>query len=532
MEKRMYKVLVADDEYWTREKIRRMIPWESYSLEFLEPAADGEEVLRRMEEECPDILITDINMPFLNGVDLLSRMHEQYPDVVTFVISGYDDFEYVKGTFMSGSINYLIKPITRIDLVNALTRALELISERAHEKEELLKAGSALQDREFSHLIEHKDTSFVPSVTLNSGMDLAGMSLMLIKIHNLKELARQNGHDMNRLSYNLKKQIRDQLGYEKAIIFNHVYRSNEFIVVSEQVERELEKGAKKLLQYFSSCVQSPVTVCISGHSYSMESIHMAYVEAVGLLMTRRYCAEHEILIPGKMKTGDGKMNQYVQGVYEKQIRNCLMTGNKEELSEIIFERIGLGHCVEKSWSYLEVRQTVRQILNLLTECAYQETSGMTPGEMESMIESADKTVEAMDQPALCEMLQEIILLLLPEQKETATDSMKDIARRAADWLEEHYAEELTLSSLAERYHVESSYFSRIFRQETGQNLILYITNRRIEKAKEYMRESRTNLAEIAFLVGYDDYTYFSRVFRKHTGMSPREYRSSCGEGRA
>ena len=112
-----------------------------------------------MEEEHPDILITDINMPFLNGVDLLSRMHEQYPDVVTFVISGYDDFEYVKGSFMSGSINYLIKPITRIDLVNALTRALELISERAHEKEELLKAGSALQDREFSHLIEHKDTS-------------------------------------------------------------------------------------------------------------------------------------------------------------------------------------------------------------------------------------------------------------------------------------------------------------------------------------------------------------------------------------
>lgn len=532
MEKRMYKVLVADDEYWTREKIRRMIPWESYSLEFLEPAADGEEVLQRMKEECPDILITDINMPFLNGVDLLSRVHEQYPDVVTFVISGYDDFEYVKGTFMSGSINYLIKPVTRIDLVNALTRALELISERAHEKEELLKAGSALQDREFSHLIEHKDTSFVPSVTLNSGMDLAGMSLMLIKIHNLKELARQNGHDMNRLSYNLKKQIREQLGYEEAIIFNHVNRSNEFIVVSEQVERELEKGAQSLLRHFSSWIQSPVTVCISGHSYSMESIHMAYVEAVGLLMTRHYCAEHEILLPGKEKAGEGKMSQYIQGVYEKQLRSCLMTGNKEEVSQIIFERVGLGHCVEKSWSYLEVRQTVRQILNLLTEYTYQETSGMTPGEMESMIESADKTVETMDHAALCEMLQEIILLLIPEQKETATDSMKDIARRAADWLEEHYAEELTLSSLAERYHVESSYFSRIFRQETGQNLILYITNRRIEKAKEYMRESRTNLAEIAFLVGYDDYTYFSRVFRKHTGMSPREYRSSCGEGGA
>ena len=417
MKERMYKVLVADDEYWTREKIRRMIPWESYSLEFLEPAADGEEVLRRMEEEHPDILITDINMPFLNGVDLLSRMHEQYPDVVTFVISGYDDFEYVKGSFMSGSINYLIKPITRIDLVNALTRALELISERAHEKEKLLKAGSALQDREFSHLIEHKDTSFVPSITVNSSMDLAGMSLMLVKIHNLQELAWQNGHDMNRLSYNLKKQIREQLGYEVAIIFNHVYRSNEFIVVSEQMEQVLEKGAQRLLDYFSSCIQSPVTVCISGHSYSMESIHMAYVETVGLLMTRRYCAEHEVLFSGKGKAGEGKMSQYVQGAYEKQLRNCLMTGNKEELSQIIFERIGLKHCMEKNWSYLEVRQTVRQILNILTECAYQETSSITPGEMESMIESADKTVETMDHSALCEMIHEIILLLLPEQRD-------------------------------------------------------------------------------------------------------------------
>lgn len=531
MRERTYKVLVADDEYWTREKIRRMIPWEFYSLEFLEPAADGEEVLKRMEEERPDILITDINMPFLNGVDLLSRVHGQYPDVITFVISGYDDFEYVKGTFMSGSINYLIKPITRIDLVHALSRALELISERAHEKEELLKAGSALQDREFSHLIEHKDASFVPSVTVNSGMDLAGMSLMLIKIHNLQELIRQNGHDMNRLSYNLKRRIREQLGYEEAIIFNHVYRSNEFIVVSEQVERELEKGAQRLLQDLSSCVQPPVTVCISGHSYSMESIHMAYVEAVGLLMTRSYSSEHEILVSGRAKNENGKMNQHVQGVYERQLKNSLASGRREEAEQIIFERIGILYCGQERWSYLEVRQTVRQIWNILAECVYQEASGVTPADMESMMELADKTVESMDHPALCEMFREILSLLIPEQKEAATDSMKDTVRRAAGWIEEHYAEELTLSSLAERYHVESSYFSRIFRQETGQNLVLYITSRRIEKAKEYIKESRTSLTEIAFLVGYDDYTYFSRVFRKHTGMSPSEYRNSCREDR-
>ncbi len=85
--------------------------------------------------------------------------------------------------------------------------------------------------------------------------------------------------------------------------------------------------------------------------------------------------------------------------------------------------------------------------------------------------------------------------------------------------------ELTLTTLAEQFHVEHSYFSRVFRQEIGISPVIYITNRRMEKAKQYIQEGKKNLTEVAFMVGYDDYTYFSRVFRKNTGESPREYRS-------
>ena len=167
-----YKVLIADDEYWTREKLRSMIDWPRYSLSCMEPAADGEEVLKRLEEEHPDILITDINMPFVNGVELLQVIHEKYPDIITFVISGYDDFQYVKDTFMAGSINYLVKPLTRIDLVNALSKALEIISsrqadarQRQEQQNQLLKASSLLQDREFSQLLERDNSSFTPIIT-------------------------------------------------------------------------------------------------------------------------------------------------------------------------------------------------------------------------------------------------------------------------------------------------------------------------------------------------------------------------------
>lgn len=188
----VFKVLIADDEYWTREKLKRMIEWGQYHLKLLEPAEDGEQVLNRIEEEQPDILITDINMPFLNGVDLLKVIQKKYPEVITFVISGYDDFEYVKETFMAGSINYLVKPVSKIDLVNAVVKALEIISERRekeeteeHQKQELQKAASVIQDREFSHLLEYKETFFTPNITMNSDIEFAGSSLVLIKIHKL-----------------------------------------------------------------------------------------------------------------------------------------------------------------------------------------------------------------------------------------------------------------------------------------------------------------------------------------------------------
>ena len=101
MKNMKYKVLAADDEFWSRENIRNLIPWEEYSLEFLEPACDGEEVMERIAEEKPDIILTDINMPFLSGLELLQRLQNEYPEIITIAISGYDDFDKVKGVFVS-----------------------------------------------------------------------------------------------------------------------------------------------------------------------------------------------------------------------------------------------------------------------------------------------------------------------------------------------------------------------------------------------------------------------------------------------
>ncbi|WP_026654088.1 response regulator [Butyrivibrio sp. AE3003] len=142
--KAKYRVLAADDELWSRENIRCMLPWEDYSIEFLEPACDGEEVLERIPKEKPDILITDINMPFLSGLELLDRVKEEYPDIITLAVSGYDDFQKVKGVFMSGGIDYLLKPVSREQLVDSLSKALKTLEER--EAEKAVKEDSRLRE--------------------------------------------------------------------------------------------------------------------------------------------------------------------------------------------------------------------------------------------------------------------------------------------------------------------------------------------------------------------------------------------------
>lgn len=528
-----YKVLVADDEYWTREKLRTMIEWTQYDIEFLEPAVDGEDVLIKIKANMPDIIITDINMPFTNGVDLIKILNEQYPDIVVFVISGYDDFDYVKNTLLAGAINYLLKPITKIDLVNTLSKALEIISnkrqmEKKHEEQkwEILKASSLIQDRELSMFVEKEETAYPTSIMLNSDTDFAGCSLLLIKIHNMNKLMAEYRYDMNHLSYSVKRHIKDITGYENLLIFNYIYRSNEFIIVSEMDTAKLGGLAQIILNYFAEVIKAPISIVINEHSYSIESIHTAYIQSVSMLMTRKYKKSSVILFCEKDNPAMKKdIKNQISEEQEKRLKSLLRSGNQAGVKHLIFETISLRHCDKNGWGFLEVKQTVKRVCNILMTYMSEGKMPAEIMEMESLIDQVNKTVENLSVESLCEVLDDTIDLATDGKKEDAPGSIRNKVKEAVEFIDMYFFEEVTLMSLSIKFNVESSYFSKIFRQETGENLTIYLAKKRMDKAKEYMKDPKINLTEIAFMTGYDDYTYFNRVFRKITGVSPREYRN-------
>lgn len=266
----MYRVLIADDEYWTREKIRNMIEWDSYNLEFMEPAVDGEQALEKIEREKPDIFITDINMPFINGMDLVRIIYEKHPEIIVIVVSGYDDYEYVRNTLTAGAVDYLLKPVSKAELVKVLSRALEILGkkiaeteEEAIKKDQMLKASSLIQDREFSSILESAEAVRSPNLTVNLNLNNAGYRLVMLKVHNIAYSASCFQHDMSLLSYNMKKEIRDFFEEENIIVFNYIYRSNEFLLLTEMEENKLVTILKKMSKHFENLTRSPVTITVS-----------------------------------------------------------------------------------------------------------------------------------------------------------------------------------------------------------------------------------------------------------------------------
>ncbi|MCF0133794.1 MAG: helix-turn-helix domain-containing protein, partial [Blautia sp.] len=498
----------------------------------------GEQVLERIAAEQPDILITDINMPYLNGVELLQLVQKKYPALITFVISGYDDFSFVKDSFLAGSINYLMKPVGKIDLVNALSRALEIIAERQSKQElekmqqiELQKASSFIKDQEFSQLLDRKMVSKLSTLAKNNHMDYVSACLILVKIHDLQDFIQIYSQDMNLLSMSVKKRLQEIEGDDRLLIFNYVYHANEFLIAGEMSGAKANRLAQQILKDFSAATKGAVTVIESEHCYCIENLYEAYVQDISCMMLRPFGKKGVA-----MKTDHEKEAQrrsipgHINELHIRELQNCLKSRNLKGLKVLLFENIGLAHCEEQEWSYLEVRQTIQRFANLLMEEAAQKDAQVML-DMQSMQEIADKAVERMDFDGIKEVLTEMMEFVLNVAQTEATDSIRSGIRQAVLYVDEHFRENLTLVSVAERFHIEKSYFSRMFRKETGENFVLYISRKRMEKAVEYMKKTEINLTEIAFMVGYDDYTYFNKVFRKTMGVSPREYRNRVGEER-
>ena len=536
MQKMKYKVLAADDEYWSRENLRSLISWEDYAIKFLDPACDGEEVLERIKEEKPDIILTDINMPFLDGLELLKKLQTEYPQIITIAVSGYDDFEKVKGVFVSGGLDYLLKPVGKEELVRILTKALGILEEREtlrrntetnRQKEH--KLSSFMEDSEYSALLSGKlYGQFQAQPHVSSTGEFSGMAALMVKFYNIAEIAEKFDHDSLQMSLDIKTKLRKLTdGDPDAIIFNNCNKMSEFLIFTSLRTKSLQIFAEKILKEFPLDDYGPVSVILHEQTGSLDDIGNIYRDMIAVLVTRPFTYTHCILScpEGESTSACQTVGKNISHRIEEELYHFLNTSQKNETRKLIFHTCDFRNCDNGSWSCLDVKQYIRRITGILYRYVQEQQPELT-AQAEEAMDDIDYYMKCLDAGSVMSSIKILLNSLWENDSENNADSAGSQVEQIRQYILTSYHENITLTALASAYHMDASYLSRMFSQTYGETIIAYLTRVRMEQAIRLMGDEEKKLETISFLVGYDDYNYFSRVFRKKLGVSPREYRNN------
>ena len=528
-----YTVLIADDEFWIRDSLKKMLEESKFDFYVPEPAKDGLEAVKRAEEEKPDIILTDINMPGINGIQLIQMLKEKSSDIEIIVISGYQDFEYVRDALVFGAIDYLLKPINLASLEAVLEKAAMNILHRDEDNQkksvrqkDMLRYSSYLQDQEYSLMVSHYDSFAVIENQISElELDYVGYCLVLVNLSGFTRLCRNSeGKELHEEIYKIKEYIRKKLSGSMGFVFHNIYVSDEFVIICDSSQNEMHRLGEELARELPVREKCYCTVGISRYTFSWKKIKEVYLSTKVALLSKEYRNYNYVGIVDEEEKTEGRKR--ISPEQERNLIQSVRIKNRKEILSIL-EDIHLADCGKEKWSFLEVKQTVNKIAWIFMEDEEVMKNQQKKIEMEYLFEYLNMVLENYNIHIVFQVLEEMADKLLEQSQDIQdeSESIQDIVFQCQEYIKNHFYEDLSLSGLSEKYHVSAPYFSKAFKQVSGENLMSYISRVRMEKAIQYM-EQGISLTDIAERVGYDDYSYFNRVFRKITGKGPREYKAA------
>lgn len=542
----MLKIFLAEDEVIVRETIKRMIPWEDLGFELVGEAADGEMALPLLLRQKPDLLITDIKMPFMDGLTLAKVAKKEIPGLKVVILSGYDDFNYAKQAINIGVEDYLLKPITKNALIERLT---EIRSRYEHEKTQ--KEYYENFHREMQAYEKNSSRDFFEALVSGSmdmmeiyrrseklGLDIVAEAYnVLIFTMNCEEDfsgQREGYSEWEAESLELLEEFFSE--NTSAMLFRcnifsygvlikgqkETIGENTRSCVSE-IQRILDRKEQKR-QWFVAAGE-PVE--------RLSQIQKSYYSA-SRAFSQRYLYDENILYYDEMASMEKKNvteddSTYLQKVDVNALnpvilQKFLSNGLLEETENFVkdyFYAIGqepLESLVFRNYVTLNVRFSVMSFLKEIG-C---DTRILEQEDTEDVLSESSKSLENAIAYA-----KKIISQAIALRDQNSGNKNRSILKTAVDFIDSHYMEEdMSLNKAANAANVSANHFSALFSQNMGQTFIEYLTNLRMNKAKEYLRCTSMRSSEIAGEIGYKDAHYFSYLFKKTQGMTPSDYRKA------
>ena len=543
----MLKTFLAEDEIVVRENIKKMVPWEQYGFELVGEASDGEMALPLIKKLKPDLLITDIKMPFMDGLTLCKVVKKEFPDIKIVILSGYDDFNYAKEAIGIGVEDYLLKPITK----NAfLERLCEIRSRYEHEKSQ--REYYEQFHREMQEYEQNSSRDFFEGL-ISGTMDMGEMYERADKLgldivaeaYNILIFTLESENAAAGQSETYSEWEARALEKIESLFADHSYamlfRNNVFsygVLVKEQKDnpgKNTRDCVESIQDILSDAPAGQPWFIAAGEPVERLSNMKHSYNTAAQTYARRYLYDGHILYYRDLKEeelakDDGRYLKKVDinAMDPAIIQKFLGSGLKEETGNFVrdyFHAIGkepMSSMVFRSYVILNVRFSVMSFLNRMGYCA----SALEESDTEDALEQGGASMEAAMAYAE-KMLQKAIEI----RDENSGNKNRDILENSIEYIKTHYMDEnMSLNAVAQVANISANHFSALFSQNIGQTFIEYLTGIRMEHAKELLRCTGKRASEIALEVGYKDSHYFSYLFKKTQGMTPSDYRKAKEEG--
>lgn len=535
------KVFLVEDEMVIRRGIKNSIDWEKEGYIFCGEASDGELAYPMIIKEKPDILITDIRMPFMDGLELCKLVKKELPNIKILILSGYDEFDYAKEAIRLGVTEYLLKPISSGKLLEALNGVSESIRREKEDKDLVRKYMEEMREN-----TEHEKQKFYEQMiagnlsmadALETGkkyeMNLsAGMYNLLLFRFTLGKENRKSRELLGEAEYAIEK-LTERLEY--VFEFQRGVEGWAFLLMADN-EEQMSERVKELSKDLEEIMKNYSTIAYFGGIGQpvarLRELEESFREAERALAARftmelnRIISVEDIRMAQNVDTLDDiEITSF--GEIEKtrtMLEKFLNNGAEDEIDE--FVDVYINELPEENLKSVLMRQYIIMDAYIVMMSFCEKIEGIE-GEMQAQSEelkNSMKTIQTLEE--IKNYIRMLLKKIIGVRDTISGRRYSDIIEIAKDQIRKTYmSDEISLNTIAAEVGMSPSYFSSIFSKEMGKTFVEYLTEIRMDRAKELLMCSSMKTSEIGYEVGYKDPHYFSYIFKKTQNCTPKEFRA-------
>lgn len=532
----MYRILLVDDEILVRDAIRENIDWKAMDCELVGDCDNGKAAVEFVQTHPVDIVLTDILMPYMDGMELCHFLHDNYPDIVIVIFSGFGEFEYAKKAIQYDVSEYMLKPVTAMELRAVIEKMKKKVDQRREEKKKLerltqtsenyQKNAITIRSKALQAFVDNTKTREESLEELSGlGIDLEAVCYRVAVFDldlysdsmQLTAEKRQESALMSFVLFNISDEIVDkekagvayQEGNNKVCILFMGNRTREFEQKIMEICRTIQSKLRELMAL-------DVSIGVGSWARTQQELLVSH-DLAEKAVEYRYLLGGSLLIDMEEQPKENSLS--IKSLVEK-LGNALKAGRRENVDDIL-EKLSSEikeARVDKSRACVYLQQIVRAVDET---CEDMVPDSKLFSKRESLLQ---QITEQKSFDSAFDLVREHTGEVFQTLADANSSSGQRQARLALDYIQKNYMDpDLSLNSICSYLNISTSYFSTIFKELTGETFTEVLIRTRMEKAKELLENTTMKNYEIAEKVGFADPHYFGISFKKMTGCTPTEY---------